>query len=63
MKYADMKDIDVAIQCLKVISERKLSEHVKLKIVPSLNRVIMELEDLQRKEKNEQIYKELSKSD
>ena len=51
MKYANAEDISVAIQCLKVITEKRgLDEKTKMKINPKLLRVIMELEEIARKD-------------
>lgn len=47
MKYCSKLDISVAIQCLKVIVEKKgMNENIKRLIVPRLLRVILELEDI-----------------
>lgn len=48
MKYTSKNDIYIAIQCLKVITEKKINAEVKRKVNPSLLRVIMELEDIAR---------------
>ena len=62
MKFTDSKDISIAIQCLKRITERNYKdEKVKRTIVPPLNRVIMELEHLIEVETSYRIFQDLSK--
>lgn len=47
MRYCSNEDISVAIQCLKVITEKKnLDDKTKRIINPRLLRVMMELEDM-----------------
>jgi hypothetical protein len=48
MKYATKQDISIAIQCLQRLTEKKFPEQTKLKLIPPLNRVIMELEELNK---------------
>lgn len=45
MKYATKADIDLCIQILKRVSERTKGTYTEMKVTPSINRVIMDLEE------------------
>lgn len=48
MKYAEPKDINYTIQILKVAKDKLImnQSYAENKIVPSINRMILELEDM-----------------
>jgi hypothetical protein len=46
MKYASYKDIQIAIEVLKHVSNKNFNDDYNKKIRPPLNRVIMELGDI-----------------
>lgn len=48
MKYAEPKDINYCIQILKLAKDKMVmnDSYATPKIVPSINRVILELEDM-----------------
>jgi hypothetical protein len=49
MKYASYKDIQIAIEVLKHVSNKNFNDDYNKKIRPPLNRVIMELEDIEKR--------------
>jgi len=46
MKYASYRDIQIAIEVLKHITEKDFNNKYNKILKPPLNRVIMELEDI-----------------
>ena len=46
MKYATQKDVNYCVQILKLARDKQTGTYAELKICPSINRVILELEEI-----------------
>lgn len=50
MKFATQKDVNYYIQILKLARDKQSGTYAELKICPSINRVILELEEIAKYE-------------